>query len=234
MFVYLTDGRTHTLHENNDHLFGSGLVGPQNRTEICFFCGKHRKALPSVLLFWWEKYCRQQITEQTTWCQKPKLLAQIWNLATRKCIFHDRHEKALSCTLKKPESCTRQESSMIHSASPKSRPAVIFALFFEVLWRTDGGMDNLCENSDYYRPGLWLALWINKHSVCCVWLYVIKPCYKDTSCFIMEKYRIWTKRNFYNLDRIKYPEEFCYSSKIIMKLLTFFFILKDCKILKTL
>ena len=40
---------------------------------------------------------------------------------------------------------------MIHSASPQSRPAVIF----EVLGRTDGRTDTLCENSDHYRSGLW-------------------------------------------------------------------------------
>ena len=27
--------------------------------------------------------------------------------------------------------------------------------------RTDGRTDNMCENSDHYRPGLWSASWIN-------------------------------------------------------------------------
>ena len=27
--------------------------------------------------------------------------------------------------------------------------------------RTDGLTDSLCESSDYYRPGLWSAMWIN-------------------------------------------------------------------------
>ena len=48
-----------------------------------------------------------------------------------------------------------QESSMIHSASPQFRPAV-FAIDFEALGRPD----DLCENSDHYRPGLWS--WVHK------------------------------------------------------------------------
>ena len=27
--------------------------------------------------------------------------------------------------------------------------------------RTDGRTDNMCENNEHYRPGLWLASWIN-------------------------------------------------------------------------
>ena len=34
--------------------------------------------------------------------------------------------------------------------------ACLVLLDSEILWR----MNNLCENSDHYRPGLWLASWI--------------------------------------------------------------------------
>ena len=49
---------------------------------------------------------------------------------------------------------TKQESLMIHSASSQSRPAVIFAWFrsFGTDELSDGQADNLCENSDHYRP----------------------------------------------------------------------------------
>ena len=43
-------------------------------------------------------------------------------------------------------------------ASPQSRPAVIFAWFWS--FGTDGRTDNLCKNSDRYRPELQLAVWI--------------------------------------------------------------------------
>ena len=59
-----------------------------------------------------------------------------------------------------------QESPVIHSASPQSRLAVNFAIFRKFV--TDrhsdsqlyGRTDNLCENSEHNRPGLWSALWI--------------------------------------------------------------------------
>ena len=59
---------------------------------------------------------------------------------------------------------TRQESSMIHLASLQSRPAVIVAGFWSFVpdGRTDGRTNNMCENSDHYRPGLWSASWITK------------------------------------------------------------------------
>ena len=56
---------------------------------------------------------------------------------------------------------TRQGSSMIHSASPQSRPAAIVAWFWS--FGTDGRTETLCENSDHYGPGLWSASWINLH-----------------------------------------------------------------------
>ena len=55
---------------------------------------------------------------------------------------------------------------MIHSASPQTRPAVIFAWYWSfgtdvrTEGRTYGLTDNLCENNDYYRPGLLSASWI--------------------------------------------------------------------------
>ena len=55
-----------------------------------------------------------------------------------------------------------QESSIIHSASPQSRPAVIFAWYGS--FGAEARTDNLCENSDHYRPGLWSAAWINNKS----------------------------------------------------------------------
>ena len=58
---------------------------------------------------------------------------------------------------------TRQESSMIHSASPQSRPAVIVAWFWS--FGTDGQTYTLCENSDHYRSGLWSASWIKKNKI---------------------------------------------------------------------
>ena len=48
---------------------------------------------------------------------------------------------------------TRQESSMIHSASPQW-----LSLDIEVLGRTN---EHFMKNSDHYRPGLWSASWIN-------------------------------------------------------------------------
>ena len=64
---------------------------------------------------------------------------------------------------------TRQKSSMIHSASPKVVARNLYSHDFEVLRQMDGGRtcvhgrtDILCENSDHYRPGLWLASWIKK------------------------------------------------------------------------
>ena len=61
---------------------------------------------------------------------------------------------------------TRQVSSMIHSASPQSRPAVIVAWFWS--FGTDGRSDTLCENSDHYRQGHWSSSWIkiNGKSTC--------------------------------------------------------------------
>ena len=58
---------------------------------------------------------------------------------------------------------TWRESSMIHSASPHFRLAVRFTWFwsFGTDGRTEGRTDNLCENSDRYRPGMWSASWIN-------------------------------------------------------------------------
>ena len=56
---------------------------------------------------------------------------------------------------------TRQESSMIHLASPQSHCRWILKF---CAGRTDG-TDNMCENSDHYRPGLWSASWINKKSL---------------------------------------------------------------------
>ena len=57
-----------------------------------------------------------------------------------------------------------------------TRPAHIpgrqwLSLDFEVLGRTDGRTDTLCENSDHYRPGLWSASWINyvKQNLSSVW-----------------------------------------------------------------
>ena len=44
--------------------------------------------------------------------------------------------------------------------------------------RTDGRTDNMCENSDHYRPGLWSASWINneKSNVHCT--YCLTCCKK--------------------------------------------------------
>ena len=58
---------------------------------------------------------------------------------------------------------TRQESSMILSASPQSRPAGSDCRLVLKFWdgRTDGPTATLYENKDHYRPGLWSALWIN-------------------------------------------------------------------------
>ena len=47
---------------------------------------------------------------------------------------------------------------MIHLASPQSRQAVIVAGFWSFC---AGRTDNMCENSDNYRPGMWSASWIN-------------------------------------------------------------------------
>ena len=60
---------------------------------------------------------------------------------------------------------TRQESSMIHSASPQSRPAVIVAWFWS--FGTYVSTDTLCENSDHYRS----ASWINKSEMC--WFFLL-------------------------------------------------------------
>ena len=50
---------------------------------------------------------------------------------------------------------------MIHLARPQSRPAVIVAGFWNFV--PDGRTDNMCENSDHYRPELWSASWIKIH-----------------------------------------------------------------------
>ena len=74
---------------------------------------------------------------------------------------------------------TRQESSMIHSASPQTRLSVIAAWFrsFGTDRQKDIRTDNLWENSDHYRPGLWSASWIKrgvgwKKKDLCSWKFV--------------------------------------------------------------
>ena len=59
---------------------------------------------------------------------------------------------------------TGQESSMIHSASPQSRPAVKICLFCSILKNKDERTD-MCEYSDQHQPGLWSASWIKKPSL---------------------------------------------------------------------
>ena len=52
-------------------------------------------------------------------------------------------------------------SSMIPSAKPTVQPATITILTWNLIWfwkvRTDGFTQTTCENSDHYRPWLWIA-----------------------------------------------------------------------------
>ena len=63
------------------------------------------------------------------------------------------------------EKYTRQDRSHQWSTRPAHSPGRQWlSLDFEVLGRTYGRKDTLCENSDYYRPGLWSASWINRRA----------------------------------------------------------------------
>ena len=57
----------------------------------------------------------------------------------------------------------KYKTGVINNPLGQPRPTVIVAWFwtFGMDGRTD---DTLWENSDYYRPGLWSASWINKPS----------------------------------------------------------------------
>ena len=107
----------------------------------------------------WVSSASLSFTDLFFFCPIPKRWYSYFLLTHQGCNFFYSVRSGWGRSFRLKAKNTRQESSMIHSASPLSRPAVIFAWFWS--FGTDGRTDNMCENSDHYRPGLWSASWIN-------------------------------------------------------------------------
>ena len=138
--VYIfCDGRTDTMCENNDHLFGHGLVGQkvvrkkQGKQKLKRLCSRNTTQAWSVHL-WNCKTCDKLLINTCySWNTLKRRGKKVFLLyfatinETRKCL---------------KQILTRQVSSMIHSARPTVSPVVnVFAwnLFCFAKWgRTDG------------------------------------------------------------------------------------------------